>query len=204
MESSSTLLEPTEQPPRPSGREQHSRAATAAEFRQALAVLNITQLRVARWFKIEPRSIRRWLDSSRRIPRGVSILFRLLVTQALTIEQLEQAVAPISVQTNSGADPKPLTPLPIAAASPQPTPSLAEKVFALAVGTCRWPCGDLGHSDFHFCGSPIVKESYCGHHHAMAHMAVPARTARSPVTWRRLAFPSSPSSSLPARQDHTR
>jgi hypothetical protein len=44
----------------------------------------------------------------------------------------------------------------------------AEKVCALTSNACRWPCGDPGHPNFHFCGDPVVEKPYCDHHRAMA------------------------------------
>src|SRR4029077_4930564 len=47
----------------------------------------------------------------------------------------------------------------------------AEKVVALAPGTCRWTCGDTVRPDFHFCGSPVASRPYCEHHRAIAYLA---------------------------------
>jgi GcrA cell cycle regulator len=44
----------------------------------------------------------------------------------------------------------------------------AEKVCALTSNACRWPCGDPGRPDFHFCAKPVVEKPYCGHHRDMA------------------------------------
>jgi len=180
MESSSALLELTERSPRPSGRERRPRTVTATEFCQALAVLNITQTRVARWFAVEPRCVRRWRDGSRRTPRGVDILFRLLLTQVLTIEQVETAAATIlAAQTNGSGKPGLPAPRPVESAlETLVDPSLAtvttaEKVYGLAAGSCRWPCGDPRRSDFYFCARPAVKGSYCEEHDAAAHMVLP-------------------------------
>jgi hypothetical protein len=54
-------------------------------------------------------------------------------------------------------------------------PTTAEKVFALAPGACRWPYGDPGHSDFHFCGDLVAQRPYCGRHRALAYVAPAAR-----------------------------
>lgn len=38
--------------------------------------------------------------------------------------------------------------------------------------TCRWPIGDVGHPDFHFCGAePEAGESYCAKHCRVAYPA---------------------------------
>ena|SRR5215472_5355218 len=180
MESSSALLEPTERSPRPSGRERHPHTATATEFCQALAVLNITQTRVARLFGVGPRSVRRWQYGDRRIPRGVGIVFHLLAVGTVKIEQIEAAALAISVTgTNDSGQPEPpasrlAKPAPEQSAPhADPDPTTAEKVFALASEACRWPCGDPRRSDFHFCGNPAVVGSYCTHHHGIAYLAAP-------------------------------
>ena len=50
------------------------------EFRTTLDALGIAQRRIARLFGVGPRSVRRWQDGDRRIPRGVGIVLRLLAT----------------------------------------------------------------------------------------------------------------------------
>jgi len=198
-----------------------SLSVTRTEFRATLGTLGLAQDRVARLFGVGPRSVRRWQHGDRRVPCGVSIVLNLLAAGVVTVAQVEQAAAPVPARTNGGADPRPPAPLPVAPVPAQPTlravtladPELtvtaatttAEKVCALSLDACRWPYGDPKHSDFHFCDRPAAKgQSYCEHHRALAYMPAPIRAARPPVTWRRLAFPSSPSLSLPARQDHTR
>src|SRR5262245_2780116 len=152
----------------------HQRAAAADEFRATLGALGIAQRRVAQLFGVGPRSVRRWRRGDRRLPRGVDIVFRLLAAGVVTVDQIEQAAIPIPARTNGSAEPEPLAPLCVApvpaqaALAPAEAATLAEKVVALAPGACRWPCGDLGHSDFHFCCRPVARGSYCEHHHAMA------------------------------------
>src|SRR5262249_54766985 len=160
--------------------------------------LGLAQHRIARWFGVGPRSVRRWQYGDRRIPCGVAIVFRLLAAGTVTVDQVAQAANPASARTNGGAKPKPPAPLLVA---PAPAPSsgaraeaavladpgltVAERVLALAPGDCRWPCGDPGRPGFHFCAHPVVgKGSYCEQHRVLAHMAAPARTARSAVPWR--------------------
>ena len=50
-----------------------------------------------------------------------------------------------------------------------PKPSGKIKLVDLDQNTCRWPIGDPGDEDFHFCGArcPIDKP-YCEHHTAIA------------------------------------
>jgi len=178
------VVEPTERPSRPSGWGQHSRAAAASELCEILGALGITQHRVAQLFGVGPRSVRRWQYGDRRVPCGVGIVLRLLAAGTVTVAQVEQAAVPIPARTNGGAKPGPPAPL-LVAPAPEPSalarseaaaladPGLttAEKVCALTPEVCCWPCGDPGHPDFHFCGSPVAKRPYCEHHHAMAYVA---------------------------------
>jgi GcrA cell cycle regulator len=55
--------------------------------------------------------------------------------------------------------------------------TVGEKVAALTAQVCHWPCGDPQHSDFRFCGSPVVAPPYCDEHRALAYMALPLRPA---------------------------
>ena len=50
------------------------------EFHTTLGALGIA--RVAQLFGVGPRSVRRWRDGDRRVPRGVDILVHLLATGA--------------------------------------------------------------------------------------------------------------------------
>src|SRR6516162_9476994 len=164
--------------------EPSDRAAAAAEFRTTLSVLGIPQRRAAAWFDITARSFRRWVHNERRIPRSAIILVRLLGAKAITAAQVERVAGPVPARANGGAKGEPPVPLLV---EPAPTPATlvraeaatfadsdlttAEKVIALAPGACRWPCGDPGHPDFHFCGDPVAKRPYCEHHRTMAYMA---------------------------------
>jgi len=156
----------------------------ATELRAALGTLDIQQHHVARLFGVTPRSIRRWQHGDRRVPCGVGIVLRLLAAGAVTVAQVEQAAVFVPARTNGSAKPEPPAPLLV---EPAPAPATlvraeaatfadsglttAEKVIALAPGACRWPCGDPGHPDFHFCGDPVAKRPYCEHHRTMAYMA---------------------------------
>jgi hypothetical protein len=149
------------------------------EFCETLNALGIQQPRVAQMFGVGERSVRRWRAGDRRLPIGVDIVVRLLAAKAVTVEQVEAAVrangsaklgapAPLLVawapeqSVVAGAE---------AAALASARRSTAEKVYALAPGVCRWPCGDPAHPDFHFCGSPVAREPYCEHHRALAYVA---------------------------------
>jgi len=161
----------------------------AAEFCTTLDALGLAQCRVARLFAVGPRSVRRWRDGTRRIPRGVDIVLRLLAAGEITVAQVEEIA--FSTQTNGSAKGEPPAPLRAEPAPEQstlacaqaatlagPGPTTAEKLCALAPGTCRWPGGDPRHRDFHFCGASVVAGPYCESHRAMAYMA--PRTGSGP------------------------
>ncbi len=44
--------------------------------------------------------------------------------------------------------------------------------------TCRWPIGDPCNPDFHFCGAPISKRSYCGYHANIAFVSVTRKASK--------------------------
>jgi GcrA cell cycle regulator len=150
-------------------------SAVRTEFRATLDALGIAQRRIARLFGVGARSVRRWQDGDRRIPRGVGIVLRLLATEVVTIAQAEQAAAvAISARTNGSATsgaPAPLLVAPAPPARADPGLTTAEKVCALAAGACRWPYGDPARPDFHFCGCPVARRPYCEFHHAAAYRA---------------------------------
>jgi hypothetical protein len=77
------------------------------EFHEALGALGIAQQRVAALFGVAPRSVRRWQHGKRRVPCGVGIVLRLLAAGAVTVDQVEQAAAPLSARTNGGAKSEP-------------------------------------------------------------------------------------------------
>jgi GcrA cell cycle regulator len=159
----------------------------ATEFRATLGALGITQHRVAQLFGVGPRSVRRWQNGDRRVPCGVSIVIRLLATRMVTVVQVEQAAVPIPARANGSAKLRAtptslrVEPAPARAkAAPRADPGLAtaEKVCALTPEACRWPCGDPGHPDFHFCGNPVTRRPYCERHRGMAYVA--SLKSRSP------------------------
>src|SRR5262245_50689992 len=154
-------------------RRRRARATATTEFGAALDALGLQQRRVARWFGVSPRSVRRWQSGDRNLPCGVDVVFRLLVTGVITPTQVEQAVT----RTNGSGTPEPpaprsVEPAPETPVDPGPTitTTTAEKVYALAPETCRWPHGDPRHPDFHFCGRPAAGP-YCEQHHTLAYMA---------------------------------
>jgi hypothetical protein len=159
---------------------------SVAEFRATLGALGIAQHRVAQLFGVGPRSVRRWRDGTRRVPVGVSIVFRLLATGAVTVDQVEQAAVPIPARTNGSTEEEPPAPLRAASAPEEQSASAprrartaalaerdlttAEKVAGLSATACRWPYNEPGQPGFHFCSDPIAKESYCQPHYRMAHL----------------------------------
>lgn len=45
-------------------------------------------------------------------------------------------------------------------------------IFALTEHTCKWPIGDPGHDDFHFCGHDSLESlPYCEYHAGVAYQA---------------------------------
>jgi hypothetical protein len=158
------------EPSYPSGWGQH---AAASELCEMLSTLGLAQHRIARLFDVGSRTVRCWNAGDRRVPCGVGIVLRL-AAGAVTVDQVEQAAVSIPARTNGSAKPGPPTPLlvaPAPATLADPGLTTAEKVVALAPGTCCWPCGAPGHPDFHFCGSPVARRPYCEHHRAMAYAA---------------------------------
>jgi GcrA cell cycle regulator len=160
-------------------------SVATTEFRETLGALGIAQHRVAKLFGVGSRSVRRWQYGDRRVPRGVDIVLRLLAAGTVTVAQVEQAAVPIPVRTNGSAKPGPPAPHLVAPAPEQSALARAkaatltdpgttvEKVCALTPEIFCWPCGDPGHPDFHFCGSPVAKRPYCETHRAIAY--APAR-----------------------------
>jgi hypothetical protein len=149
-----------------------SSGPAAIEFRETLGVLGLAQERVAEIFGVESRNIRRWRRGDRPIPRGVQIVVRLLAAGVVTVAQVEQAAAPVLARTNGSAELEPPAflgePALEAATLVDSILTTAEKVCALTSNACRWPCGDPGHPDFHFCGDSAVKKPYCDYHRAVA------------------------------------
>ena len=160
---------------------------SAAKFRAMLDVFGLTQQRVARWFNVTPRAVRRWQQGSRRLPIGIIVLVRLLTAGTVSLAEVELAAASISARTNGGTESEllvsleePPAPLEEALAPEQPAPvadlapTTAERIFALGAGMCRWPFGSPGTSNFYFCSDSIAAGSYCKRHYAEA-CAAPRR-----------------------------
>jgi hypothetical protein len=164
--------------------EPSDRAAAAAEFRATLGALGLTPRHAARIFAVGSRSIRRWQDGARGVPRAVTLVCRLMTVGAVTIEQVEEVAVPVPARANGGAKGEPPAPLRAEPASDQSTlaraeaaaladssSTTAEKVLALVEGACRWPLGVPGQPGFRFCCSAVVTAPYCPRHRAAAYLA---------------------------------
>jgi len=70
---------------------------------------------------------------------------------------------------------KPAEPAPVAKAKPKPKPRESEKIgdiIDLGPQMCRWPFGDPGDDDFHFCGRQVApSKPYCAEHCAVAYVS---------------------------------
>ena len=151
-------------------KQRHQRATAAAEFRATLGALGLTPRHAARIFAVGPRSIRRWQDGARGVPRAVILVCRLMAVKAVTVAQVEAAAAsPAPARANGGsAKGEPPAPRPAASApkqsasaprragtatlaDPSPTISVVEQVCALTSEICHWPLGVPGQPGFRFC-----------------------------------------------------
>jgi GcrA cell cycle regulator len=63
-------------------------------------------------------------------------------------------------------------PRPVVIEEPKPTGEIT--ILHLTRNTCRWPIGDVGRADFHFCGHPPRDEKtpYCPYHAKKAAAAI--------------------------------
>ena len=58
----------------------------------------------------------------------------------------------------------------------QPPIDEGATIFSLTASTCRWPIGDPGDLDFHFCGAQSkVGQPYCEYHAARAYQPPKAK-----------------------------
>lgn len=62
---------------------------TAAQFKAALARLDLTQVGAARLLGADGRTARRWASGERTIPKPVVIMLRLLLAKKITVEDIE-------------------------------------------------------------------------------------------------------------------
>ncbi|MDP6343473.1 MAG: GcrA family cell cycle regulator [Alphaproteobacteria bacterium] len=64
----------------------------------------------------------------------------------------------------------------------QPPMDEGTSIFSLTASTCRWPIGDPGDEDFHFCGSKsTVGQPYCDYHAAMAYQPAQTKSGRKKI-----------------------
>jgi DNA-binding transcriptional regulator YiaG len=173
-------------------KQRRPRATATTDFGRALTALKIKQRTAARWFHTSERNIRRWKSGTRKTPPGVVILTRLLVAEAISIDQIEAAatngansmpapiVEPAPKQPTTLVAPAPKPPAPVA----DPGSSIAERVMALVPGKCKWPHGDPRCPDeFWFCGRPAAAQPYCENHTRVAYEAPQTRRGR-PASFR--------------------
>jgi DNA-binding transcriptional regulator YdaS (Cro superfamily) len=106
-------------------KQRRRRAAATTEFGAALDAIGFPQNRVAKLFGISCRHVRRWRHGDRRVPRAVRLVINLLVTGAVSIDQVEQAAVAVSVRTNGSAEPRPPAPL-LVEPAPAPAPTLTD------------------------------------------------------------------------------
>ncbi len=60
----------------------------------------------------------------------------------------------------------------------QPPMDQGATIFSLTASTCRWPIGDPGDLDFHFCGANSnAGQPYCDYHAAKAYQPPKAKNA---------------------------
>jgi transcriptional regulator with XRE-family HTH domain len=64
---------------------------SAAEFRDALARLEMTQVRFAEVVRVTGRTARKWALEESEVPEGVAVLARLLVAGKITESDIEAA-----------------------------------------------------------------------------------------------------------------
>jgi hypothetical protein len=81
-------------------------SAAATKFGATLAELGLAQCRVAQWFGVSPRAVRRWRRGDRRAGRGVNIVLHLLATRAITVAQIEEAAASIPARDGGYSPPE--------------------------------------------------------------------------------------------------
>ena len=172
-------------------RQRRQRAAAVTAFGNALDAIGGPRSRLARLLGTSSRNLRRWRDGTRRPPLAAVVVVRLIVDGKVGLADVEQAATPSPIWTNGSSEEEPPAPLRAAPAPEEPPalaprraktatfadggPTTAEKVLALAEGSCRWPFNDPRHSGFRFCGRPIAeKGSYCKHHARLAYL--PRRT----------------------------
>ncbi len=65
---------------------------------------------------------------------------------------------------------KPKNPVPPQMLMGEPAPNPVYSLFDLERAHCRYPYGEPGAADFHYCGGKSIKgRSYCGPHHQLAY-----------------------------------
>ena len=89
---------------------------------------------------------------------------------------LKPRPSPIAGKKNDGVAAKKK---PVAAVKQKPPERIVD-VIDLGPNMCRWPFGDPGDSDFHFCGKQsVVGKPYCADHCAIAYVTKSSSRDRS-------------------------
>ena len=64
---------------------------TPAEYREALAALNLSQVGAARLFGVDPRTSRHWA-ASMNPPQSVALCLRMMLAQGVTVDEAKQLI----------------------------------------------------------------------------------------------------------------
>lgn len=64
---------------------------TPAEYREALAALNLSQVGAARLFGVDPRTSRHWA-ADMNPPRAVALCLRLMLVHGVTAEEAKRMI----------------------------------------------------------------------------------------------------------------
>jgi DNA-binding transcriptional regulator YiaG len=73
---------------------------TAAEFRQALKTLDLTQEAFARMLSIASRTARRWIADD-MVPPEIAVLVRLMIKYDISAEAISRLLAEMPVRSGS-------------------------------------------------------------------------------------------------------
>lgn len=87
---------------------------------------------------------------------------------------LKPRPSPIAGKKEEAAAPKKKAP------APKQEPQRVNDVVDLGPNMCRWPFGDPGDADFHFCGKPSTPgKPYCAEHCSVAYVSKTSSRDRS-------------------------
>jgi GcrA cell cycle regulator len=120
---------------------------------------------------------RLWNDglSTAEIGRALNVSKNAVVGKSHRLG-LKPRPSPIAGKKDEGAAPKKKA----AVAVKQKQPERIGDVIDLGPNMCRWPFGDPGDADFHFCGKQsVVGKPYCAEHCAIAYVTKSSSRDRS-------------------------